>query len=150
MFYQAPTIAPGGRVVVSTGPFGAPERAIDLKRPMTVAEVVAIHGLAFRLPTVAVMADKPVMRGTWALRVVRPGDVLGFVAVPRGGGDSGSGKQIIGLVAALALSIAAPFVGSAIASTFFGGSLIASSLASAAFLPGGSLLLNWNPQCPPS
>jgi hypothetical protein len=132
----------GGKVVLLTGPFGEPERTIALDRPMAIAELVAAHELAFRLPTIAVMAGEPVLRGAWALRMVRPGDVLAFIAVPGGGGGSPSGKQIGMLVAAIALSVAAPFVGTAIAGALFAGSTVAASIASAAFLVGGSLLLN--------
>ncbi|KRA44704.1 hypothetical protein ASD80_06060 [Devosia sp. Root635] len=130
----------GGQIVLVTGPFGAPERQIALERPMTIAEAIAVNDLAFHLPTIAVMGGEPVMRGQWALRMVRPGETLAFVAVPGGGGGEGdiSGKQILGLVAALALSIAAPMIGGAL----FGIGTIGASIASAAILAGGTMLLN--------
>ncbi|HEV7278386.1 MAG TPA: host specificity factor TipJ family phage tail protein [Devosiaceae bacterium] len=130
----------GGRAVLLTGPFGAPELELALERPMTVAEVIEIHGLQFRLPTIAVMEGEPVLRGCWAVRVVRPGEVLAFVAVPRGGGGDGgnTGKQIAALLAAVALSIAAPMIGAAV----FGAGTIGAAVFSAALLAGGSLLLN--------
>lgn len=150
MNHHDPALTAGGKVLLVTGPFGAPERTIELDRPMTVAEVVAVHGLSFRLPTIAVMGEAPVMRGTWALRVVRPGETLAFVAVPRGGGEGGNtGKQVAGLIAALALSVAAPLLGAAL----FGAGTIGASLFSAALLAGGSLLLNAlfpPPQEPPA
>lgn len=143
MTFHDPHLAGGGSVVLRTGPFGGPERSIALDRPMTIAEVIAAHDLGFRLPTIAVMAGEPVLRGAWAVRVVRPGEVLAFIAVPRGDmGGEGNGKQIIGLVAALALSIAAPMIGGWVAGAFFGGSALAASVVSAALIAGGSLLLN--------
>jgi hypothetical protein len=140
MTFHDPHLMAGGQIVLVTGPFGAPERQIALERPMTIAEAIAVHDLAFRLPTIAVMGGEPVMRGQWALRMVRPGETLAFVAVPGGGGGEGdiSGKQILGLVAALALSIAAPMIGGAL----FGIGTIGASIASAAILAGGTMLLN--------
>ena len=139
MTFHDTALGKGGSVQLVTGPFGAADRVITLDRPMAIAEIIAEHGLAFRLPTIAVMNGEPVLRGSWALRVVRPGEVLSFVAVPRGGGDGGGqGKQLIGIIAALALSIAAPMIGGAL----FGAGTLGASLASAAILTGGSLLLN--------
>lgn len=139
MTFHDPQMAAGGKAVLLTGPFGRPDRTIALGRPMTIAEVIAEHDLAFRLPTIAVMDGEPVLRGLWVVRVVRPTDIVAFVAVPGGGGGGdASGKQIIGLVAALALSIAAPMIGGAL----FGAGTIAASIASAALLAGGSMLLN--------
>jgi hypothetical protein len=143
MTFHDPQLVAGGRAVLLTGPFGGAERTIQLDRPMTIAEVIASHELGFRLPTIAVMGGEPVLRGCWAVRVVRPDELVAFIAVPRGGGEGGdSGKQIIGLVAALALSIAAPMIGGFVAGAFFGGSTIAASIVSAALLAGGSMLLN--------
>lgn len=143
MNFHDPAMVEGGKVVMLTGPFGAPERTIALDRPMAVAEIIAAHDLHFRLPTVAVMNGEPVMRGTWAVRMVKPGEVLAFVAVPRGGGEGNSqGKQIAGLIAALALSVAAPMIGGWVAGAVFGGSALAANLVTAAVMVGGSLLLN--------
>src|SRR5690606_20439038 len=89
----------GGEVVLLTGPFGAAERGIRLARPMAIAEVIAAHELAFRLPTIAVLDGEPILRGEWAVRMVRAEAVLGFIAVPGGGGGDTTGKQIVGLVA---------------------------------------------------
>jgi len=145
MHPNAPEIA-GGRVVLLSGPFGSPERTIELERPMAVAEIVAAYDLAFNVPTVAVMDGEPVMRGTWAVKMVRPGESLAFIAVPRGGGNGG-GKQIVGLIAAIALSVAAPLVGGFVAGAlgFTAGTAaftIASSVTSIAFLLGGTALLS--------
>lgn len=142
MTFHDPLLAAGGRAMLLTGPFGAPERVIDLDRPMAIAEIIAAHDLSFSAPTIAVLDGEPVLRGVWAMRVIRPGEVISFVAVPRGGGGEGGGKQIIGLIAALALSLAAPMIGGWVAGALFGGSAMAASLVSGALLVGGSLLLN--------
>lgn len=139
----------GGRVVMLTGMFGEPEHEIILERRMAITEAISSHGLHFRLPTIAILNGVPVLRKEWAVRMLRAGDTLIFAAVPGGGGGSSNGKQVMGLIAALALSVAAPFVGSFIATGLFGAGAVgtmafsvASSLASAAFLVGGALLLN--------
>lgn len=132
-------------VVLVTGPFGASERTIEIERPMSVAEIIAAHQLQFRLPTIAVMDGEPVMRGEWALRMVRPTELLTFVAVPGGGGGSGGNKQVIGLIASLALAVAAPWAGAALAGAmgFTGATLTTmGSVFSAALIAGGSVLLN--------
>ncbi len=139
MTFHDPHMAAGGKAVLLTGPFGAAERTIELDRPMAIAEIIAAHELTFSAPTIAVLDGEPVLRGVWAVRIIRPGEVITFVAVPRGGGQGdGQGKQIIGLIASLALSIAAPMIGAAI----FGAGSVMASVASAALLVGGSLLLN--------
>lgn len=100
MTFHDSSLATGGRAVLRTGPFGDDERVIDLSRPMTIAEVIAVNDLSFRLPTIAVMHGEPVLRGEWNVRQVLAGELVAFVAVPRGGGGGdGGGKQIIGLVA---------------------------------------------------
>lgn len=124
---------------VMTGPFGDAERVIQLDCPMTVAEIIEANELQFRLPTIAVMGDKPVLRAEWASRVVGANDNVAFIAVPAGGGESG-GKQIVGLIAALALSVAAPMIGGWAAGAFFGGSAIAANMVSGLLAPGGSIL----------
>jgi sulfur carrier protein ThiS len=129
------TRARGGKVLLLTGPFGEPERMIALQRPMAVADVIDRHGLSFRLPTIAVLNGEPVLRGEWPARIVGRTDTLAFVAVPGGGN---SGKQIAGLVAAIALTVAAPWAGAAI----FGAGTLGASLFSAAVIAGGSVLLN--------
>lgn len=144
MTSTAVAVQTGGKVVFITGMFGAPEREIFLAREMTITEAISAHHINFRLPTIAVLNGEPVLRGQWAVRNIRESDVIAFAVVPGGGsgGGSNNGKQVLGLVAALALSVAAPFIGSFLATTFFGGSAIAASLASAAFIAGGPLSTN--------
>ncbi|WP_127142833.1 host specificity factor TipJ family phage tail protein [Pelagibacterium montanilacus] len=142
MTSNLPVSCSGGRVLLMTGPFGTPDREIALDRPMAIGEVIKRFGLAFRLPTIAVLDGEPVLRGQWAVRRVCAGQAMAFVAVPGGGGGSGGGKQVLGLVAAVALAVAAPMIGGFVATNFFAGSAIASSLVTGLVLAGGSLLLN--------
>jgi hypothetical protein len=113
---------------------------------MTIAEVIETQRLAFRLPTIAVMAEDgmpaPVLRAAWSTRMIGEGETLAFITMP-GRGNNGGGKQIIGLIASLALSIAAPFVGGAVAGALgLGGSALARGIASVAFIAGGTALLD--------
>jgi len=119
-------------------------RGILLARPMTIAEVIEKHHIDVnRLPTIAMIGEEAVLRGQWNVRLVRENEVLLFIAMPRGGGGGGSGKQIAGLIASLALVIAAPYVGGAVAGLFGLSSTGAvAGISSAAFLIGGRLLLN--------
>lgn len=139
---QLPAVLTGGEIHFLTGHFGGHDRTIQLPRPMTIAEAVDLHGISFRLPAIAIMEGGPVLRREWPTRVILSSDTLGFVMLP-GGGGANSGKQIAGMIAALALSVAAPFVGTWFAGTFFGGSAIASSLASAAFLARSAFILDF-------
>lgn len=134
--------AQGGTTVLLTGPFGEPERTITLDRTMTIAEIIDRFALTFRLPTIAVVDGLPVLRGAWHLRRISEDDLLAFVAIPGNGGGSGDGKQIIGLVAAIALAVAAPMIGGWVAGAMFGGSQIAAGLVTGLVLAGGQMLLN--------
>lgn len=125
-----------------TGNFGEPERIIELERPMSVAEIISENDLYFRLPTIAVMGDRPVLRRDWETRIVGEDETIAFVAVPGGGGGDGGGKQIVGLIAALALSVAAPMIGGAVAGAAFGGSAIAANLVSGLVLLPSSKFIN--------
>lgn len=127
------------KAILMTGPFGEPERVIDIEKPATIAEIIEGNSLQFRLPTIAVLAGEPILRADWPKRMVADNDTLAFVAVPAGGGGN-QGKQVIGLVAALALSIAAPMVGGWAAGALFGGSSIASSLISGLAAPSPFIL----------
>jgi hypothetical protein len=134
------------RVIVTKAPFGEAERIITLDRPMTVAEVIETQKLSFRLPTVAAIRVgddfdlEPIMRSAWQERSVGEGQTLAFISMP-GRGNNNSGKQIIGLVASIALSLAAPFVGGAVAGAL-GLGAAGRSLASLAFIAGGTPLLD--------
>jgi hypothetical protein len=138
----------GGAVKFVSGPFGAAERSITLERPSTIAEIICANEVSFRLPTIAVLDGEPILRGLWNVRMIDPSDTLFFISMPKGGGGGGGGqgKQIAGLIAALALSVAAPMIGGMVAGSLFAagtiGFSLTSSLVAGAIMVGGSLLLN--------
>lgn len=140
------------RVALTIGPVGGEIRAFDLPRPMTIQEVIDAEELRFRLPTIAIFSSGdttvPVLRKDWKTHVIGENEGLSFVTLPGGGGGDGQGKQIIGLLASIALAVAAPMIAGAL---FTG---LAASIASAAIVAGGSLLLGvlfgGVPQTPPS
>ena len=60
------------RVLHFRGALAARPRGIMLARPMTIAEVIAKHRIDMsRLPTIAMIGEEPVLRGAWAVRMVR-------------------------------------------------------------------------------
>jgi hypothetical protein len=100
------------------------------------------YGWQFRkgLPTVLEINGEAVLRREWRRRRIGTADAVRFVSYPLGGGGNGStGKQVIGLVALIAVSAFALWVPGAIglAAGSFG------ALATTAAIGiGGSLLIN--------
>ena len=126
---------PVPKATLMTGPFGDPERVIDLPEPTTIAEIIATNGLQFRLPTIAVIDGEPVLRKEWPTRAVASN--VAFVSLPGQGGSNGAGKQILGLVAGLALAVAAPMVGAAL----FGAGTLGASLVTGLVLAPSSPII---------
>ena len=112
-------------------------------------------GVRFRLPIVAVGTDPDgnpdyILQRTWHTRTLAEGETIAFVVVPRGGGGgSNAGKQIAGVVAMIALTIAAPYLavglGGAAFGTISGGMAsltLAGRLATMGIIAGGAALMN--------
>lgn len=98
----------------------------------TVAELLARTGWPTTvLPTICVLNGAPLLRAHWPVRALGAGDQLRMVARPMGGSGRAQGKQIMGLVAMIGLSVLAPGVG-----TLLG------SFAQAAFLAGGAFVVS--------
>ncbi len=76
----------------------------------------------------------------YALTFPQKGSHITVAPVPHGG-DS-DGKQILMLVATIALSFAAPAIGTALAGNYFGGSALAASMIGAGVSIAGGLLIN--------
>ncbi|SFM00729.1 Putative phage tail protein [Bradyrhizobium sp. NFR13] len=102
------------------------------------------HGWQFRkgLPTVLEINGERVVRRLWTTKRIAANDNVRFVSYPLGGQGS-SAKQVIGLVALVAVSAFALWAGPAFATAIgYGGSAVVGGLATAAIGIGGSLLIN--------
>jgi len=96
------------------------------------------------LPTVLEINGEPLLRRHWARKKIGANDNLQFVSYPLGGRGS-TGKQILGLVALVAVAAFAGPLGGAFAGALgFTGTAatIAGGLATAAIGLGGALLVN--------
>jgi hypothetical protein len=94
-----------------------------------------------RLPTILEVNGEAILRKDWRRTKITANDNVRFVSMPRGGGRQG--KQVLGLVALIAVAaFAGPLGGMAASALGFGGSAVASGLATAAITFGGSVLIN--------
>lgn len=93
------------------------------------------YGWQFRkgLPTILEINGEAVLRRDWARRRIRAADHVRFVSYPLGGGGN-TAKQVVGLVALVAVSAFALWAGPALA-----GALGAPAWAGGAFTAGISL-----------
>ncbi|MGY4332963.1 sulfur carrier protein ThiS [Bradyrhizobium sp. LB7.2] len=78
------------------------------------------YGWQFRkgLPTILEINGEAVLRKDWRRRRIRLSDSVRLVSYPLGGGGGGGAKQVIGLVALVAVAAFAGPLGGAIASAF--------------------------------
>ncbi|WP_316214288.1 host specificity factor TipJ family phage tail protein [Bradyrhizobium sp. SZCCHNR2032] len=111
------------------------------------ATLDALHGWQFpkSLPTIVEIDGEPVLRRDWSKRRIKRGEAVRFTSYPLGGGQGSSAKQIIGLVALVAVSAFAVWAGPALAAGLGltgTAATIAGGLATAAIGIGGSLLVN--------
>lgn len=83
-------------------------------------------------PVVCVKNDKPILRKDWGKEIGMDSGNVKFVQIPRGE----TIKNILKTIALIGLSIFAPYVGA-----FFGGGILG-AFASAAFVLGGTFLIN--------
>lgn len=96
---------------------------------------------AFRLPTICVVDGQPVRQREWKRRRIKPGNEVAFWSRPHG--KRTSGKQVVGLVALIALAAFAPAIGGVLAGAVgLAGVTGAASIISGAVLLGGSLLVS--------
>ena len=98
------------------------------------------YGWQFRkgLPTIIEVNGEAVLRREWRKRRIRAEDTVRFVSFPAGGGQGGGAKQILGLVALVAISAFAIWAGPAL----FGAGTFGAYLTTAAIGIGGSLLVS--------
>ncbi|WP_375782940.1 host specificity factor TipJ family phage tail protein [Bradyrhizobium sp. Pha-3] len=92
------------------------------------------------LPTVLEINGEAVLRKDWRSRRIGPADAVRFMSYPLGGGQGGGNavKQVIGLVALVAVSAFAIWAGPAL----FGAGTFGALATTAAIGIGGSLLVN--------
>ncbi|OKO67491.1 hypothetical protein AC628_38980, partial [Bradyrhizobium sp. NAS96.2] len=91
------------------------------------------------LPTVLEINGEAVLRRDWRSRRIGPADAVRFMSYPLGGqGGGNTAKQIIGLVALVAVSAFAIWAGPAL----FGAGTFGALATTAAIGIGGSLLVN--------
>lgn len=108
----------------------------------------ARHGWQFRkgLPTILEINGEAVLRKTWSRRRLAASDSVRFVSYPLGGGAGGGAKQVIGLVALVAVAAFATAVTGGAAAGLLGSAFGAGSFGAiglgAAIAVGGSLLVN--------
>lgn len=105
------------------------------------------YGWQFRkgLPTILEINGEAVLRKHWARRRIAANDNVRFVSYPLGGGGSSGTKQVIGLVALIAVSAFAIWAGPAIAAAAGltgAAATIGGGAATALIGLGGSLLVN--------
>ena len=101
------------------------------------------YGWQFRkgLPTILEVNGECVLRKDWRKTRIAANDNIRFVSFPNGGGKGGT-KQVIGLVALVALAaFAGPLAGMA-STALFGSSALATGLIQGGLPIGGSLFVN--------
>jgi sulfur carrier protein ThiS len=105
----------------------------------TIRSWLDTKGIAeFSKPTLCLVNGNPVLRKDWAFIHIDDDMVVSFVSLPQGGG----GGKILRNVLSIAIMVAAPYAGAALAGTLGVTSAIGVSLVTAAVGFAGSALLN--------
>ena len=138
-----------GKVILAPNPFDPLARQeVRLRKPVTVRGVLRRAAVKrhttvlrpkggrrvreFKRATVCTFNGRILLRRDWSRTVVGPDDVVTFSAQLQGGG----GKSIIGIVLAIAIAVAAPYLAGLIAPVLG----VAMTTAAGALTLGGSLL----------
>jgi hypothetical protein len=102
------------------------------------------YGWQFKkgLPTVLEVNGESVLRKNWRSTRIAATDNVKFVSFPMGGGSGGGAKQVIGLVALIAVSAFAIWAGPALAAALFAGSAFAGTAITAGIGLGGAMTIN--------
>ncbi|MBB57569.1 MAG: phage tail protein [Rhodospirillaceae bacterium] len=105
-------------VVMMNNPF-CPNRdreVLPVTEAITVRGWLDAQGISeFGRPTICLLGGEPVLRESWSTTFISDGDVVTFVALPHGGGGGGGGKNPLKTVLSIALMVAAPGLGGALA-----------------------------------
>lgn len=112
----------------------------ELHIGQTVRSWLNDHGIVeFSKPTLCLVDGEPVLRNDWALVVIAKDTVVSFIALPQGGGGGG---KILRTVLTIAVMVAAPYAGAALAGMLGVTSAIGTSLLTAGIALAGSALVN--------
>ncbi|MDP6883301.1 MAG: phage tail protein, partial [Rhodospirillales bacterium] len=89
---------------------------MPVARPVTIADWLDKREIGeFQRPTICLHNGQALLRADWDTTVIGDGDVVAFVALPHGGGGGGGGKNPLKTVLSIALMVAAPGLGGALA-----------------------------------
>jgi len=94
----------------------------------------------FNKPTICFINGNPLLRADWDKTYITENTIVAFIALPQGGG--GGGGKILRTVLTLAVLVAAPYAGSALAGQMGITSAIGKSLLTAGIALSGSVLVN--------
>ena len=137
-----------GKVILAPNPFDPlAKEEFRLRKPVSVRGIlrraaVKRHTLIhrpkggprrvreFKRPTICTFNGRILLRKDWSRTVVGPDDVVTFSAQLGGGG----GKSIIGIVLAVAIAVAAPYL-----APLLGSALVAAGIGTAATFAAGSI-----------
>ena len=107
-----------GTVVLVRNPF-RPERdreVVPVAVPVTVRGWLDSRGIGeFDRPTLCLHNGMPLLRAAWSRTVIAANDIVAFVALPQGGGGGGGLKNPLRILLMIAIMVAAPAIGGALA-----------------------------------
>ena len=129
-------------VICLTNPF-QPQRNRQLfEAPIniTIAEWLNTNNIEFVLPTICLRNGEPILRAQWAESPLTVDDTIVFIPLPQGGG--GGGNKILRSVLTIAVMVAAPYAGSALAGSLGITSTVGTALVTAGVALAGSALVN--------
>lgn len=102
-------------VIWLTNPF-EPERnkqLYDVPINTTIADWLTSQKIEFALPTIWLKSGEPLLRAQWVENPLTEDDTIVFIPLPQGGG--GGGNKILRSVLTIAVMVATPYAGSALA-----------------------------------
>ena len=105
-------------VVMMNNPFlpGRDREIMPVAQALSVRDWLDGQGIVeFERPTICLHNGHAILRADWPSTVMGDGDVVTFVALPHGGGGGGGGKNPLKTVLSIALMVAAPGIGGALA-----------------------------------
>ena len=109
--------------------------------PVTIRDWVTAAGITeFERPTICLFNGEAILRDQWQTVTIDRSDLVTFITLPQGGGG-GDGK-ILRSVLAIAVMVAAPYAGAALAGAIGVTSTVGIAFVTAGVAFAGSTLLN--------